>query len=257
MTHEAIIEKVKKNYAKADEATIYAVLQTLQDAKVELRWPDLHAASELAKLPAITFKPPLKFVGENPSPEAYRKLTFDERGALSEQLKEENHQWLEEKFDTLKAAWLMVMDGEIIASGDHLKTYPQREQISEILARYGKQPFIFINDFLLAIEESWHSTVYKNDFYPTPVKFCVVHCLLIALRNGTTVLSSASIPATPPSPDAIFSWSYNPALPWTSPTAAPRSPRHQRLESHLISASHGLCKEFIPCLPPFFSNRVF
>ncbi len=38
---------------------------------------------------------------------------------------------------------------------------------TQIISRYGKQPFIFINDFLLAIEESWHSTVYKNDFYPT------------------------------------------------------------------------------------------
>ncbi|MCI0695949.1 hypothetical protein L0337_28615 [candidate division KSB1 bacterium] len=133
----------------------------MQDAKVDLRWPDLQAAPDLAKKPAITSKLPLKFVGENPSPEAYRKLSFDERGALSEQLKEQNEQWLAEKFAALKAAWLMVIDGEIIASGDHLKTYPQREQISEILSRYGKQPFIFINDFLLAIEESWHSTLHS------------------------------------------------------------------------------------------------
>jgi hypothetical protein len=168
MTHDAIIEKVKKKYAGADEATIHAVLQTLQDAKVDLRVPDLPLEAAVAKkAAAITSRQPLKFVGENPSPEAYRKLSFDERGALSEQLKEKNHQWLAEKFGTLKAAWLMVVDGEIIASGDTLKTYPQREQISEILSRYGKQPFIFINDYLLAIEESWHSTVYKNDFYPT------------------------------------------------------------------------------------------
>jgi hypothetical protein len=167
MTHEAIIEKVKKKYAGADEATIHAVLQTLQDAEVDWRWSDLPSAPDVAKALAMTFKQPLQFFGENPSPEAYRKLSFDERGALSEQLKEKNHQWLAEKFDTLKAAWLMVIDGEIIASGENLKTYPQREQISEILSRYGKQPFIFINDFLLAIEESWHSTVYKNDFYPT------------------------------------------------------------------------------------------
>ena len=134
----------------------------------------------------------LKFAGENPSPEAYRKLSFDERGELSEQLKEKNHQWLAEKFDALKAAWLMVVNGEIIASGDTLKTYPQREQISEILSHYGKQPFVFINDLLLAIEESWHSEVF------------VVHCLFIASRNGTKVLSFASILVAPRSPVAIY-----------------------------------------------------
>jgi hypothetical protein len=164
MTHEALIEKVKKNYAKADEATLTAVLRTLQEDAFTSRLPSPPVAFETSNEPS---KPPLEFVGENPSPEAYRKLSFDERGELSEQLKKKNHQWLAEKFDTLKAAWLMVVNGEIIASGDTLKTYPQREQISEILSRYGKQPFIFINDFLLAIEESWHSTVYKNDFYPT------------------------------------------------------------------------------------------
>jgi hypothetical protein len=170
MTREAIIEKVKKKYAGADEATIHAVLQTLQEAKVDLRWPDLPPAPDVAKKLAITSKQPLEFVGENPSPESFRKLSFDERGALNEQLQEQNQQWLAEKFAELNAAWLMVMDGEVIASGDSLRSYPRIEQIQEVISRYGKQPFTFINDLFVAVEEShsqWHTTKYPNDFYPT------------------------------------------------------------------------------------------
>ncbi|MGH7601035.1 MAG: hypothetical protein ACREOI_32155 [bacterium] len=170
MTHEAIIEKVKKKYAGADEATIHAVLQTLQDDKVDLRWPDLSSVMDVAKKPAITSKPPLQFFGENLSPEEYRKLSLDERGDLKQRLKEQNREWLEEKFSTLNVAWIMVLDGKIIASGDGLQTYPRVEQIREMSSRYGKRPFIFVNDLFLAIEESgmtWHQTAYRNDFYPT------------------------------------------------------------------------------------------
>lgn len=64
----------------------------------------------------------------------------------------------------------MILDGKIIDSGDSLKDYPSTEQIREIGLRHGKRPFVFINDLLVAIEESgtpWHRTVYRNDFYPT------------------------------------------------------------------------------------------
>jgi len=171
MTHETLIEKVKSRYAQADEATLQAVLLTLQDDafNVSLATPSL--PRETATEPAREIsKPPLKFVGENPPPEAFRKLSFDERGELKLQLKAQNWQWLEEKFANLHAAWIMVMDGEVIAFDDNLDSYPQVGQIREIGSRYGKRPFIFINDLFIAIEESrfgWHSTVYHNDFYPT------------------------------------------------------------------------------------------
>jgi len=52
MTHEAIIEKVKKKYAGADEATIHAVLQTLQDDALALRLPIPSLARETSNEPA-------------------------------------------------------------------------------------------------------------------------------------------------------------------------------------------------------------
>jgi hypothetical protein len=170
MTHEAIIEKVKKKYAGADEATIHAVLQTLQDAKVDWRWPRLTPSSVEAIHESSEASEPRKFVGEHLTLEQYRKLSIKERGEHQRQLKAKNRKWLDEKFANLHAAWLMILDGEIIAFGDSLKDYPSTDKIREIGLRHGKRPFLIINDLLVAIEESgvaWHPTVYRNDYYPT------------------------------------------------------------------------------------------
>jgi len=172
MTRETLNENVKKKYAHADEATIDAVLKTLQESNSDfyLPIPSSPATAAVTQQSAVTSKRQLKFIGENPSPAAHRKLSFEERGTINEHLKEQNLQWLEEKFATLHAAWLMVMDSEVIASGDNLRTYPRKEQIHEIISHYEKQPFTFINDLFVAIEEglaNWHPTVYRNDFYPT------------------------------------------------------------------------------------------
>jgi len=171
MTQEAFIEKVKQRYAQADEATLQAVLLTLQDTAFASRLSTSSLATEASNAPSNEHsKPPLKFVGENPSAEAYRKLSLDERGGFKQRLKEQNREWLDEKFSSLSAAWIMVLNGEVIAFDDNLDSYPDIEQIREISSRYGKRPFLFINDLFIAIEESyshWHPTAYRNDFYPT------------------------------------------------------------------------------------------
>jgi hypothetical protein len=187
MTREAIIANVKKKYANADEATIDAVLRTLQEAKFDWRLPEQRSAADTAA-PQIArnSKPHRQFIGENVAPEEYRKLSIEERGNLKLQLKEQNREWLEEKFSSLQAAWIMVLDGEVIAFDDSLDSYPQIEEIREISSRHGKRPFIFINDLFIAIEESslnWHSTVYRHDFYPT---------VTITLRTLTESLTVAA-----------------------------------------------------------------
>jgi len=167
MTREAIIANVKKNYAGADEATIDAVLRTLQETKLDWRLPEQSSVS-VSPSPVFDsdFKRP-EFVGEHLTLEQYRKLSLKERGAHQRHLKEQNRAWLGKTFFSLQAAWLMVLDGKIIASGDSLKDYPSTEQIRAIGLRHGKRPFVFINDLLVAIEEGWHHTVYRDDFYPT------------------------------------------------------------------------------------------
>jgi hypothetical protein len=112
----------------------------------------------------------LQFVGENLTLEEYEHLSLKERGLLNLRLKEKNHQWLQEKFSALKAAWLVVIDGGVIASGKSLKDEPMPPQILEICRSTGKFPFVFINDAFLTIEEgasTWHETNAPDDFYPT------------------------------------------------------------------------------------------
>ncbi len=183
MTREALIRQVKKNYADADEATIEAVLKTLQKAELDERLTEQPLPPRTPARQAIaTSTPTDKFVGLNPTLEQYRKLSFKERAALKRQLQAQNRKWLDEKFSSLKAAWLMVLDGEIIGSGNNLHDYPRTEQIRKLSQQLGKRPFIFVNELLLAIEETrsqWNPTVYGNDFYPT---------VLVALQNGPNVL---------------------------------------------------------------------
>jgi hypothetical protein len=183
MTREALIRKVKRNYAKADEATIEAVLNTLQEAEPDERLTKQPLPPRTPAQQAIaTSTPTDKFVGLNPTLEQYRKLSFKERAALKRQLQAQNRKWLDEKLSSLKAAWLMVVDGEVIGSGTTLNDYPRTEQIRKLGLQYGKRPFIFINKLFVAIEETggtWHSTVYANDFYPT---------VPVAFRNDSSVL---------------------------------------------------------------------
>jgi hypothetical protein len=64
----------------------------------------------------------------------------------------------------------LVFIGQIIASGATLSDYPEAEQILEVCHRTGKFPFLFINEDLLAIEESgsaWHPTTATDDLFPT------------------------------------------------------------------------------------------
>ncbi len=186
MTHEAIIEKVKKKYAGADEATIHAVLQTLQDVKVDWRWPNQTLSSSGTIHQSSEASEPLKFVGEHLTFEQYRQLSIKERGEHQRQLKAQNRRWLKEKFANLHAAWLMILDGEVIAFGDSLMDYPSTGKLREIGLHHGKRPFLIINELLVAIEESggaWHSTVYRNDYYPA------VH---LALHNDSAFLEIAA-----------------------------------------------------------------
>jgi hypothetical protein len=64
----------------------------------------------------------------------------------------------------------MVVDGEVVAYGADLSSYPSQQNFLALCHRYnGKYPFPFIHPRLLAVEEStgWHSTtIAAVDRYP-------------------------------------------------------------------------------------------
>jgi hypothetical protein len=173
MSHEAMIENIKSELANVDVRALQSILEIINQSK---RKPSAVAGGSVLDR---TGKPkaqslPLKFIGENLTPEEYERLSIKERCALQERLQEQNRQWLHEKFSIFGLAWLVVVDGEIIASGKSLKDEPMPLQIQKICRETGKFPLVFINESFLAIEEgasTWHETNEPGDYYPTlPVK---------------------------------------------------------------------------------------
>jgi hypothetical protein len=171
MSQEAIVAKIKDALTEADSETLDLLLETLQKSKKKRLMPSEKFTSILSG--SFNRKTPprqtLEFIGENLPFEEIEKLSIKERGELQRRLKEQNKEWLHEKFTTLNALWLMVIDGKVQSWGKNQKDYPQPEQIMEISQRTGKYPFIFINDDRMAIEESsssWHK-LDADDYYPT------------------------------------------------------------------------------------------
>lgn len=164
MTDEIILETIKAELGAADAATLKSIWQNLREAKQKARIS-----------PEVAHKRTLQFIGENSPFDPNRKLSIKERAADKLRLKRQNREWLLQNFKTLRVAWFMVIDGEIAASGKTLSDYPTPEQLLEVCHSTGKFPFLFINEEVMAIEESssaWHASNELKDYYPTvPIKF--------------------------------------------------------------------------------------
>jgi len=113
---------------------------------------------------------PSGFIGENLTLEEYTNLSQEERFQLQCALLDVNREWLHRQFHLFGAAWIMVVDGEVVASSPNIDEYPQQSDVLNVCERKGKFPFIFDDERLLLIEESsspWSATVYATDAYPT------------------------------------------------------------------------------------------
>lgn len=124
-----------------------------------------------------------EFVGENLTLEEYSSLAIDEKMYLKSTLLENNMAWLNQKFQELNAAWITVVNGELITYSSALAEYPQESDVLKICKDKGRFPFVFVNNRFLAIEETsfqWSKTVHPNDYYPTvPIQ---INSLNLSLR---------------------------------------------------------------------------
>jgi hypothetical protein len=176
MSHEAILETIKTELETADAATLQSIWETLRQAKQGSIELSTAVGGQLSRRSSTTTasEKPVEFVGENSPFDPNRKFSFEEKAAAKRRLKAQNREWLLQKFNELRAGWLMVVDGQVIASGATLSDYPTPEQLLAVCHRTGKFPFLFINEKIMMIEESgsvWHLTNIPRDFYPTvPVK---------------------------------------------------------------------------------------
>ncbi len=169
MSHATMLEHIKADLDRVDAESLLSIQEIIDRS---LR--KVSALSDKAKTAhtgrSTSSRQPMKFVGENLLPEEYQRLSLDDRGELQWRLKTQNRAWLQESFSKLDAAWLIVVDGKIIASGRSLKDRPMQPQVLEVCRRTGKFPFVFINDKFVTIEENvspWHATNQIDDHYPT------------------------------------------------------------------------------------------
>jgi len=172
MSHDATLENIKAELDHVDATALHTIWEIINRSKrKQTTSPEIAGGSALqhGDTEAIENQS-LKFVGKNLTLEEYERLSPKERGMLQQRLKDQNHLWLQEKFSALRAAWLVVVDGEVIASGKSLKQLPLAPKNVELSRQTGKFPFVFINDDFMAIEENvsaWHVTNEPEDYYPT------------------------------------------------------------------------------------------
>ncbi len=123
-----------------------------------------------AKVQALDLATKIGFRTRNLSIEKYKRLSDGERGYFHTLAREENKSWIESQLQEHRAGWLVVVNGRVIVHGRSLDDYPDEAEIRGICEKTGKFPFVFVNNGLLAIEESettWHQTVHPDDYYPT------------------------------------------------------------------------------------------
>ncbi|MDZ7290951.1 MAG: hypothetical protein ONB44_12240 [candidate division KSB1 bacterium] len=126
---------------------------------------------EILKLPrdaTFTNTQEEPFIGTNVSVAQYEAWSRHKRLEYQTEPEKVNSRWIERKLQELHAAWIMVIDGQVVASGS-LTDYPSDEEFDAFCEKFGKFPFVFLSPRVLMIEEniSWHKTLEDGDAYPT------------------------------------------------------------------------------------------
>ncbi len=157
ITQEAVLEKVRTRLgtldAKAEQAVAQAIAVLNESRQHEM------AAQPMAD----------KFVSANVSLAQYDAWSPEERFQYLNNAKKINANWIRKHLQDLSAAWLMVIDGQVIVHGSSIQHLPQEQEFDTLCEKHGKYPFVFFNPRLFMIEESsaWHHTVEPDDAYPT------------------------------------------------------------------------------------------
>lgn len=157
ISQEAVLEKVRTRIGTLDAKAEQAVAQAIAVLNESRQ-------REAAAQPADE-----KFVSANVSLAQYDAWSPEERFQYLNNAKKVNANWIRKHLQDLNAAWLMVIDGQVIAHGSSIQHLLQDQEFDALCEKYGKYPFVFFNPRLFMIEEAaaWHRTVEPDDAYPT------------------------------------------------------------------------------------------
>jgi hypothetical protein len=109
------------------------------------------------------------FKSKNADLKEYLSWSDEQQSRYQSDAESTNSTWVENKMRELSVMWLIVVDGEIIAHGPALRTFPYEEDFDALCEKHGKYPFVFFSPRMFLIEETaaWHSTTVPVDAYPT------------------------------------------------------------------------------------------
>lgn len=94
----------------------------------------------------------------------YLSLSATERRAMALDLQERLRDWLKRQLELHRAAWIMVIGGQVVESSPRLDDYPTPERLMKLGAKHDFVPFVFSR--LPLFEETSWSALPRNDFYP-------------------------------------------------------------------------------------------
>ncbi len=193
MSHEMMIENIKTKLPHIEPALLNSIWEIVEHAE---RRPHAPLVSEPTRTQALVGGG-LHFIGENLPFDPRRNSSLQERAALKRRLKTQNQAWLSLQFEKLKAAWLVIVDQQVIAWGASLASYPKPDKLLETCQRTGKFPFLFINEEYLSIEGGgarWPQTIIPDDYYPTlTMVFHTGHTAMVITGNFDTGASSTFV----------------------------------------------------------------
>lgn len=156
MTGEVLVQQVRDELGVIDERTEHfmAALKKV-----------LQRTGEAAKP-----QPPNEaFVSRNITLEEYEALPRSEKRRYDDDAEKLNERWIENQLRSLHAKWIMVVDGQVVAHGATLDSYPSDGEFLALCKKTGKYPFLFVSAKVFAIEEHitfWHETDELGDSYP-------------------------------------------------------------------------------------------
>ncbi len=156
MTTETLVQQVRDELGVIDErgeqfvATLKKILQRTSEASKPQSSQDA-------------------FVSRNITLEEYEALPRAEKRRYHDEAENLNQRWVENQLNTLHAKWIMVVDGQVVAHGATLDSYPDDEEFLALCEKTGKYPLLFVSPRVFAIEEHttiWHKTNEPDDAYP-------------------------------------------------------------------------------------------
>jgi len=155
MTHEGILEQVRQRLGALEGNAEQAVAEALAILNEPRQAPPRRTEES--------------FIGANVSVAQYEAWSPEERFLYLDNAEEANKDWIARQFQKLNAAWMMVIDGQVVAHNADFQKLLREHEFDALCEKYGKYPFVFFSPRLFMIEEMtpWHKTKEPDDTYPT------------------------------------------------------------------------------------------